>query len=140
MRTTFESLLVATLLLAAAGCATSGERSDDEFRSRDVLTLEQINSVRATNAYEAVERLKSQWLRTRGSAQLPTADGQPQFDENEVLVYLDDQRLGGVQNLRGIEIAAVRYIQYYSPAQASARWGFNHGGGVIFVSTQPLDS
>lgn len=139
MRTAFESLLVATVLVATLACAAN-QGSDGGFRSRDVLTLEQINSVRATNAYQAVERLKSQWLRTRGSSQLPAAEGQPQFTENEVLVYLDDQRLGGVENLRSIEIAAIQYIQYYSPSEAGARWGFNHGGGVIFVSTQPLDS
>lgn len=139
MRIRMKALLVASLL-AGLGCASSRSDSDGDFASRNVLTLDQISSVRASNAYEVVQRLKSQWLRTRGTAQMPAAAGTPQFEENPVLVYLDDQRIGTVDQLRRIEIAAVQYIRYYSPAEASARWGFNHGGGVIFVSTRPLDS
>lgn len=127
-------------LLASLACASTQNGSDGDFVSRNVLTLEQINSVRATNAFEVVERLKSHWLRVRGRSQPPTSAGTPQFEENPVLVYMDDQRLGTVDQLRRIEIAVVQYIRYYSPAEASSRWGFNHGGGVIYVSTQPLDS
>jgi hypothetical protein len=137
MRSPRYPLLFAAVLLA--GCASTAEDSDTEFVSRDILTLEQITEVRATNGYEAVQRLKSHWLRTRGSSQMPAAEGMPQFRENPVLVYLDDQRLGGVDQLRRIEIAAIQYIQYFSPAEASSRWGMNHGGGVIYVSTRPLD-
>lgn len=126
------------ITLFSAACASS-PNAGEEFLSRDLLTHEQIAAVRAVNAFEAVERLKSHWLRPVGRSQLPPAAGTPQFRENAVQVYLDDQRLGGIENLRGIEIAAVRYIRYIPPAQAAARWGFNNAGGAIFVSTQPLD-
>lgn len=139
MRIHVNALLLA-FLLVGPGCASTRSDSDGDFASRNVLTLEQINSVRASNAYEVVERLKSQWLRTRGTSQMPAAAGTPRFEENPVLVYMDDQRLGTVDQLRRIEIAAVQYIRYYPPSEAGARWGFNHGGGVIFVSTRPLDS
>lgn len=139
MRIPVNALLLA-FLFAGLGCASTRSDSDRDFSSRNVLTLEQISSVRANNAYEVVQRLKSQWLRIRGSSQMPAAAGSPQFEENPVLVYMDDQRLGSVDQLRRIEIAAVQYIRYYPPTEASARWGFNHGGGVIFVSTRPLDS
>jgi hypothetical protein len=139
MRVRMNVLLVASFL-AGLACASTRSDSDGDFASRNVLTLEQINSVRASNAYEVVERLKSQWLRIRGTSQMPAAAGSPQFEENPVLVYMDDQRLGTVDQLRRIEIAVVQYIRYYSPSEASARWGFNHGGGVIFVSTRPLES
>lgn len=129
-------LLFASLV---GGCASSGaERAGKSVTSRDVLTLEQIARVRATNAYEVVERLRSNWLRVPPT-QMPAQGGAPQVQQNPVLVYLDGQRLGDVGTLRGIEIAAVQYIRYFSPAEASARWGFNHGGGVIFVSTRPLE-
>lgn len=131
------ALFLATLL--ASACATAPTDRDQEFRSRNLLTAEQIADVRARDAYEAVERLKSQWLRPRGRSQMPAAAGVPQFEENLVMVYLDDQRLGGVENLRRIEIAVIEYIRYLPPAEAAARWGFNNGGGAIFVSTQPLD-
>lgn len=71
--------------------------------------------------------------------QIPASPGAPVIRENQVLVYLDSQKLGGIDQLRTVEIAAVEYIRFYPPAEASARWGFNHGGGVIFVSTMPRD-
>ena len=138
MRASVAGLVLASALLTA-GCATGGTPSDGEFSSRHLLTLEQITAVRATNAYDAVERLKSSWLRPVGRSQMPGAPGVPQFEENPVMVYLDDQRLGGVDQLRGIEIAAVQYIRYYSPSEASSRWGLNHAGGAIYVSTRPLE-
>ncbi|MEJ2502924.1 MAG: hypothetical protein P8177_06350 [Gemmatimonadota bacterium] len=142
MRSRYSTPLLAALVLLAAGCASTGEpdsADESEFISRDVLTYSQIQEVRATNAYEAVERLKSHWLRPQGRSQMPTAPGVPQFQENPVLAYLDDQRLGSVEQLRGIEIAAVQYIQYFSPSEAATRWGFNHGGGAVLVSTRPYD-
>ena len=129
------------LLLAAAlaaGCA--GRREEARTpppQSRDVLTRGQIDESHATNAYEAVERLRSRWLRQRGTTQMPASPGGAQFRENPIAVYLDDQRLGTVETLRTIEVAAIRYMRVYPPVEAAARWGFNHGGGVIFVSTRP---
>lgn len=121
-------------------CATRGaEGTSRSVTSRDVLTQEQMARVHPTDAYQAVQKLRSNWMRLRGTTQMPTTPGSPQFTENPVLVYLNDQRLGEVETLRAIEIAAVQYIRYFSPAEASARWGLNHGGGVIYVSTRPLE-
>ena len=131
-----RSVLFPVLLLSA--CATSGVNHPTKtFTARDVLTPNQIERVRATNAYDAVERLRSNWLRLRGTTQLPASGGGVYVRENPILVYLDSQKLGGIEQLRMIEIAAVEYIRFFPPADASARWGFNHGGGVIFVSTMP---
>ncbi|MDX1674563.1 MAG: Plug domain-containing protein [Longimicrobiales bacterium] len=101
--------------------------------SRDVLTQQQIQEVRATNAYEAVERLKAHWLRST----TPTSPLNQQRRTMRVMVYLDGQRVGYVDQLRRVEVAAIKYIQYYTPAEASARWGFGNGGGAILVVTQP---
>jgi hypothetical protein len=128
-------LLVFAALLAA-GCAGRRDNSPPPI-SREVLTRAQIDEAHATNAYEAVERLRSRWLRQRGTTQMPATGGGPQFRENPIAVYLDDQRLGTLEALRTIEVAAIRYIRFFPPVEAAARWGFNHGGGVIFVSTRP---
>lgn len=138
MRSRIILVVVLAGLATAFGCASSGRSSDGEFITRNILTSAQIAETAATNAYEAVERLKSHWLRIRGTSAMPPAGGVARFEENPILVYMDDQRLGGIEELRRIEIAVVKYIRYYSPAEASARWGFNHGGGVIYVSSRPL--
>ena len=131
-------LLLAVSLVAA--CASGGsERNAGQVTSRNILTRDQIESTRSINAFDAVQKLRSNWMRLRGSTQMPATGAGPQFSENQVLVYLDNQRLGTVDALRQIEIAAVQYIQFFPPAEAAARWGFNHGGGVIYVSTRPGD-
>ena len=133
MRSRTAVLPLVVTLAAGLGCATTAERSDGEYMSRDVLTQEQIQEVRATNAYEVVERLKAHWLRST----TPTSPVNQERRTMRVMVYLDGQRVGYVDQLRRIEVAAIKYIQYYSPSEASARWGFGNAGGAILVVTQP---
>ena len=133
-----RGILLVVALAGVAACASRGaDGANRSVTSRQLLTKEQLEATYATNAYDAVQRLRSQWLQLRGSTQMPTQPGGMQTQQNPVLVYLDGQRMGTVDHLRAIEIAAVEYIRYFPPAEASARWGFNHGGGVIFVSTRP---
>ena len=133
-----RGILLVVALVGVAACASRGADSTDrQVTSRQLLTREQLAGTHATNAYEAVQRLRSQWLQLRGSTQMPTQPGGMQTQQNPVWVYLDGQRMGPVDHLRAIEIAAVEYIRFFPPAEAGARWGFNHGGGVIYVSTRP---
>lgn len=124
-------------VLAASGCA--GAAGGKTVTDRTVLTRQQIEQVRAINAYEAVQRLRPRWLRNRGTAQMPAQGSSMQFRENAVQAYLNDQKLGDVDQLRNVEIAVVQYIRHFSPTEASARWGFNHENGAIYVSTRPLE-
>lgn len=125
-------ILTVAVVVVLAAC--SGARQDGEPRSSlNLITAEQIEETRATNAYELVERLRSRWLRTQGRTQLrPGAT-----EEFEVQVYLDDVRLGGVDRLREIPSGDVAHVRYFPPTEASARYGFDHGAGVIAVSTRP---
>lgn len=129
---------LAISLALAAACGGRARQQPNAFPSRELLTREQISRTHAVTAYDAIERLRSQWLRQRGTTQLPPAAGSTQFEEPQIQVYLDNQRMGTLENLRRIEIAAVQYIQFIPPAEASARWGFGHGAGVIYVSTRPM--
>lgn len=124
-------------LLAALGaglaCASTGQTSDGEFISRNVITSAQIQGARATNAYEVVERLKSHWLRSV----TPTSPNNLERRTHPVTVYQDGHRLGSVSQLRRIEVTAIDHIRYFSPAEASARWGRGNSGGAILVVTRP---
>ena len=133
-------LRIALVLAVGVTVACGGRvvKAPGTFDSRYLITREDIEKTHAVNAYDAVERLRSHWLRVRGTTQMPAPAGGVQFEEAQVLVYIDDQKFGPVESLKRIEIAAVEYIRFYGPAEASSRWGFGHGGGVIFVSTRPM--
>ena len=123
----FGILLVAAFVTACASAAGGGQRMD-----RNLLTREQILETNRQNAYEVVESLRSNWLRTRGPTSLTSQDAQVQ-------VYIDDNRLGTVETLRTIATSMVQYIRWYDGIAATGRWGLDHGAGVIFVSTRPLE-
>jgi hypothetical protein len=76
-------------------------------------------------AYDAVQRLKPNFLATRGYSG---------FDRRSV--YLNGVRLlGGVDNLRNIEASSVRQIVFLSPIEATARYGTGNGAGALLVDT-----
>ena len=120
-------LLVTLLVSACASSGGGGPRLD-----RNLLTRDQILDTNRQNVYEVVESLRSNWLRTRGPTSLTSRDAQ-------VLVYIDDNRLGGVETLRTINTTVVQYIRWFDGITATGRWGLDHGAGVIYVSTRPLD-
>lgn len=121
----FGLLLFAALVSACASSGGGGPRVD-----RNLLTREQILETNRQNAYEVVETLRSNWLRTRGPTSLTSADAQVQ-------VYIDDNRLGTVETLRTISTPMIQYIRWYDGIAATGRWGLDHGAGVIYVSTRP---
>lgn len=128
MRSPQRPLAVLVLFLTSA-CGTRPSPQDSALPvSRDVLTRAEFTVGDFSNAYDVVLALRSSWLRPRGvdSFRSPT----------EVQVYLDDMRLGGVEELRNIRLTNVEYIRYFDGLAASARWGLDHGQGVIFVSSR----
>jgi hypothetical protein len=127
MRFAVGRLAVVGLLLIASACSAS--RSSSRARSdRSVITHAQLAEHHFNNLFEAVQSLRANWLQTRGpdSFQKPTV----------VWVYLDESRLGGVETLRTIPPTNVVSVRFIDGIQASARWGLDHGQGVIQVATR----
>jgi hypothetical protein len=112
------------IALVAAACASSGGAARGD---RDVITLEQIQSVSASTAMDVIQRLRPEFVRGRGrsSVQDPTA----QFP----VVYVDGVRTGGLEALRSISAIDVREIRYVNSTDATTRYGTGHTGGVIEV-------
>ena len=117
----------ACLLVLTAACAA--RRSDSAAHpDRSLLTQQQLVEHHFNSAYEAIEALRPHWLQTHGPNSFRTP--------GQVLVYQDDNLVGGVDELRSIMIPTVVYIRYYDAVQATARWGVGHTQGVIYVSTR----
>ncbi len=103
--------------------ASPRARQDQQLITRDVIIGTQY-----TNMYEVVQAMRSNWLRVKTSS---SASG-----KGDVLqVYLDNQRIGGVDELRRIVPSSVASARYFDPIAASARWGMDHGAGAIYIVT-----
>lgn len=118
------------LALAATACATTADSSSRV--SRNVITAEEIREVDALTAFDAVERLRPAFLR-RGRVNV---DGDT---KSFPIVYLDDLKLGGIDELRRIRASQVARIEYLSAADATFRFGTGHSGGALLVTTVGSD-
>lgn len=113
------ALLVPTLLLVLSGaCASTG--SGTVRSSSSVITEEELAPMVAFTVYEAVRRLRPRWLQSRAPGQ-------------QAVVFLNDTRIGGVEELRLIEAREVVRIRYRSGPDATTRYGTGYGGGTIEI-------
>lgn len=117
-----------TLVACAASSAPPAYHAAAAVR-RDMITAAEIVAARVADAYEAVARLRPEFLRRRGRV-VGTMAAQP-----NVMVYLDELPYGGLETLRHIPLERVRLIRYLSPSDADMRWGGSHPTGAILVTT-----
>ena len=129
---------VLTLGVAAAlatGCASRGA-SVPPAADPDIITVDQIVRSKATNAYDLIASLRPQMFTAHGA---PTTRGQqpvtPGRQAMPVVVYIDNVRVGPIAELKSLATLDIREIRYLSPRVATDRWGENHAGGVIAVTT-----
>ncbi len=127
MVTTLKRVGIILTIAAVAACSAAVRSPTESRIDRNVLTMEQVLDTRTTNAYDVVATLRSNWLLPRGVDSFSTP--------GQVLVYFNDTRLGGVDTLRGITLNQIGYIRYYDGTEATARWGLDHGHGVIYITT-----
>jgi hypothetical protein len=93
---------------------------------RQILSGAEIATVRGTTAYDAVKRLRPEYLRTTSLRRLGP---QPQAP----VVYIANALAGGTEALSGIPIGTIAQIRYVTPDEAFGRYGAGYGGGMIIV-------
>ena len=136
---TLPFCLVAALVVAIVpGCASStggssgaSQQSASGSRpshSRDRITADELANIDVQNALQAVQRLRPNFLQNRGGAASSLTQG-PQ----DVVVYVDQTRMGGPSTLSQINIADVKEIQWLNGTDATQRFGTGHGSGAIIV-------
>ena len=132
-----QATVALALCALVNGCAASKSVSEagtppaaTRSGPRNVLAEEELAQSSARDAYHAVQLLRSDWLRTRGAASV--RDPAP----TEVVVYVNGQRHGGPRALEQFRISEVKEMRYYTPTEATNRWGTGHSGGVISLTTR----
>jgi hypothetical protein len=116
--------LAALALVIAASCSQTSQTPAGARSSSNLLTAREIASTPAVDAYDAVQRLRPNFLRSRSTAS--TSNAYP-------VVYVDGLRKGGVEYLRVIRAAEVAEIRYLSAIDATTRYGMNVEAGVLDV-------
>jgi len=117
-------------MLGAACSAPASGTSGAPKPGPNLITADEIARVNVQNAYEAVQKLRPAMLRQR---QVATANAQ---SSGELLVYLDNNRYGNVEQLRSVAASSIAALRYYSASEAQTKWGSGHPGGVIEILTK----
>ncbi len=117
------------MCLAVLACARTA-RTDAPALSRHVLLGDEIQAAGVSTAYQAVARLRPEWLHRRG--QISVRDR----SAGAVVVYLNGLRQGGVNVLDAVAAATVVQMEYLSGQDATTRFGTGHGGGVILLTVR----
>ena len=123
----FISLVLIGLSLLLASCA-AGTASGASRGNSSLITTAELEEARgsAQNLFAVIERLRPNWLRTRGSTLRERVDP---------VVYVDGSRFGEIESLRDIALVAVLELRWISPSEATFQYGTGHAGGIIAVST-----
>jgi len=122
---TFRAL---ALVLTLAGCASAGSSQAGSRSSTVVLTREQLTSSSSDNLYDAIQKLRPEWLTSRG----PTSS--TNSTPTSVDVYMNGSMLGKAEALRELRLFDVTEVRYWDAGRASARFGMGHPRGVIEVT------
>ena len=130
MRHVRFAFLLLFALAAAAACSASGSAGTAAAGPRTSLngpiTLDEITASPATNALDLVRSLRPQWLRPRGTSRV----GQ---GADPVVVYLNNLRMGDVNQLRELSTSQVQSVEYLDSRRAQLRFGNGHEAGVLVV-------
>ncbi|HEY9480050.1 MAG TPA: hypothetical protein VIP79_08160 [Gemmatimonadaceae bacterium] len=113
-----NSAAKSTATKSTATKSTAAKSSGDQSR----LTSEQITAADLPTAYDLVDRLRRPWL--RGDA----------TTGKDVVVYMDQQNIGGAAKLRDIPSVDVAGLEYLPYEEAVRRWGSQVEGSVIVVT------
>lgn len=122
-------LVALTLGAMLSGCAASGTGSGARG-PRNVLSHEEIATINVATAYDAVQQLRPEYLRTRGTISVQSPN--PEY----AVVYINGVRAGGLDALQRIRASDVQDMRYLSASEATTRYGTGHAGGVIEVRTR----
>lgn len=121
-------------------------------RGRNHLAAPALEGIGISNAYEAVQSLRPEWLVIRGARSLAAGtdpirvDGTgagvqitgstPLISEAATIqVYVNGVNVGGIASLSTINVLTVQDMYFFDAAAATMRWGEGNPHGAILVIT-----
>jgi hypothetical protein len=123
-------LLAMLLPVVLAACVRPSSHAPGAYDSQ-VITEDEIAASRATNALEAIQKLRANFLTYRGETSLYPGASTPY-----PTVYVDDQFYGAISLLKTIPAMQITSIKLYRSWEATTKYGTGKMGGVIAVTTR----
>ncbi len=121
---------VAAVFVLATAIACASSQTSRSRETGNLITQDEIVAANAGNVYEVIQRLRPQFLRTRGSVSI--RDATPP----RPVVYVDGMQYGSLDVLWQFPASRIQTIEYIPARDATTRWGSGHMGGVIMLTTK----
>jgi len=119
---------IALLLLFLSACQSAPGAGGGSRPSPNLITEAELTDIPALTAYQAIQRLRPGWLRTRASS-IRGASGVRYTAQ----IFVDGVPRGDLDVLNGIDVRDVKEMRYLSASDATTRYGTGYPGGTIEV-------
>lgn len=124
---------IAIVLGACASTGGSGATGSDAA----TITAADIAQTSAATAFDAVQRLRPQWLVVSDPRSISGGGpGTPDIGTSGIVVYLDGVRAGGPDMLKNINAQSVVRMHFLTPSEATNIYGTGSLFGAIQVTTR----
>lgn len=122
--------LLALASVVAIGCSHP-RLGPGMVSNSQVITEDEIEASRASNALEVIQKLRANFLSYRGETSLKKSQSTPY-----PTVYVDGQEFGPITTLRTIPASQIASIQLLRSWEATTKYGTGNMGGVIAITTR----
>ena len=113
------------LVLLLAGCSSKSTPEGAGRTDRNLLLQQQLVGTNADNVYDALEKLRPEWLTSRGPVSVTNSD------PSVASIFMNGQLMGKPEFLRDVRITDITEVRYWPAGPAAARFGMGHPRGVI---------
>jgi hypothetical protein len=133
-RSSLSTLTLGAFVIVTFACASS-QASHVTESSQDVITSIEINATPVPTAFDLVNRLRPSWLRQGRTGSI----GGGAVASQVTLVYLDGQRVGGLETLKTLSATGITSMRYLDSTRAATILrdpGSEAIAGAIVISTK----
>jgi hypothetical protein len=135
--TVLTSMAVPRRLVAQDTASTAAPARKPPKGRPNLISEEEIAFLGGTvqTAYGIVQRLRPAMLRVRSGSASSSQGGTSSMDfsATEIAVYLDNQKMGGLQALSDIMLSQIKEIRYLNASDATTLFGTGNAAGAIQV-------
>jgi len=122
-------VIVLVLILAAGACA-SPRSAPTVRRNPSIITQDEIVASLASDAYDAILKLRTSFLATRGPTSLRSSESAMPA------VFVDGMEYGPISSLAQIPASNILEIRLLRSWEATTIYGTGYMAGVIAITTR----